>query len=201
MGNNSSSRTLKDIVNDLKLTVQGNSTNVQKSQDLITELDNEISNIQMSKRLLGRTTIIAIVIIAFGLWGLTLLYDRNEALNSKIESLEYRDSLFKTFMEPDSTSYITYRIKNGKPVTYRQLSHESDSLQNKYNDIVQLKEHYRIQLGLITRNYPILLKKEGDVYSVYAPKLDSALYLLPVYRDKIRFDKRTNSWIVTRENK
>nr|WP_302348226.1 winged helix-turn-helix domain-containing protein [uncultured Prevotella sp.] len=41
---------------------------------------------------------------------------------------------------------------------------EHDSLETKYQNIDSLKEHYRIELGLAIRNYPIHFTKENDVY-------------------------------------
>ena len=41
---------------------------------------------------------------------------------------------------------------------------EHDSLETKYQNIDSLKEHYRIELGLEVRNYPIHFTKENDVY-------------------------------------
>ena len=41
---------------------------------------------------------------------------------------------------------------------------EHDSLETKYQNIDSLKEHYRIELGLEIRNYPIHFTKENDVY-------------------------------------
>ena len=65
-------------------------------------------------------------------------------------------------------------------------------------NIENLKEHYRIQLGLVTRNYPISFQKRGNVYMIYAPQIDSALQLLPVYRDMIEYDAKSQVWSVSR---
>lgn len=57
--------------------------------------------------------LLLLIVLMFSVIGNYLLIDRNEALTSKIESLEYGDSLFKQFMEPDSASVFTYRVKGG----------------------------------------------------------------------------------------
>lgn len=172
----------------------------ERMYSIIRELE-EKENEDIKKQS-GRKNIVFFLfaLIVFSLVGNLLLLDRNEALSNKIETLEYRDSLFIQFMEPDSASIITYRVKNGKPVTYHQLEAEKDSLQSQYNDMESLKEHYRIELGLATRNYPISFAKEDNVYTIHAPKLDSALLLLPVYRDMIEFDKEDRTWTVIKIN-
>lgn len=114
------------------------------------------------KKQSGRKNVVFFLfaLIVFSLAGNLLLLDRNEALSNKIETLEYRDSLFVQFMEPDLASIITYRVKNGNPVTYHQLEAEKDSLQSLYNDMEGLKEHYRIKLGLATRITRFHLQKK-----------------------------------------
>ncbi|MDO5587856.1 MAG: hypothetical protein Q4G12_02890 [Bacteroidales bacterium] len=161
----------------------------------LSEEASKYDKMQNGRRILS---LLLLVVLLFSVIGNYLLIDRNEALTSKIESLEYGDSLFKQFMEPDSASTITYRVKGGKPVTYRQLMAEHDSLEVEYQNIESLKEHYRIELGLATRNYPIHFTKENNTYTIHAPQIDSALLLLPVYRDMIEYDKKSNTWSVER---
>ena len=185
--------------NRLKGIISSNSDDKEERMySVVRELE-EKENEDIKKQR-GRKNIVFFLfaLIVFSLAGNLLLLDRNEALSNKIEALEYRDSLFNQFMEPDSASIITYRVKNGKPVTYHQLEAEKDSLQSQNNDMESLKEHYRIELGLATRNYPISFTKEGNVYTIHAPELDSALLLLPVYRDMIEFDKKARTWTVTK---
>lgn len=131
------------------------------------------------------------VVLVFSILGNFLMLDRNDALNDKISALEYRDSLFMQIIDPDSTSTITYRVRNGKPISYRQIANERDSIERE-------KEYYKIGFELITKNYPITLSHNGNVYMIHAPQIDSALLLLPLYRDMIEYDKKSNSWITTR---
>lgn len=187
--------------NRLKRIISSDSDDKEESMySIVRELEEKEN--EGIKKQSGRKNIVFLLfaLIVFSLAVNLLLFDRNEALSNKIETLEYRDSLFIQFMEPDSASIITYRVKNGNPVTYHQLEAEKDSLQSLYNDMEGLKEHYRIKLGLATRNYPISFTKEGNVYTIHAPKLDSALLLLPVYRDMIEFDKEARTWTVTKIN-
>ena len=178
------------------------SSNKEDKEAEISAIANKLSEeaskydkIQNGRRYLSSLLLVALL---FSVIGNCLLIDRNEALTSKIGSLEYGDSLFKQFMVPDSASVFTYRVKEGKPVTYHQLMAEHDSLEAKYQNIDSLKEHYRVELGLATRNYPIHFTKENDVYTIHAPQIDSALLLLPVYRDMIEYDKKSNTWSVER---
>jgi hypothetical protein len=192
-------QTIKAIVselkNELRVTDLAKNDRVQETMD---KLEQKIEIHEKTKRGLANLWLLLLIILAVLITGNILLLDRNDALESKLELLEYRDSLFKKFMEPDSNSFITYRMINGKPVTYHQLEKEKDSLEEKSSNIEKLKEHYRIQLGLVTRNYPISFQKKGNVYMIYAPQIDSALQLLPIYRDMIKYDAKAQVWTISR---
>ena len=192
-------QTIKAIVSELKdelrVTDLAKNDRVQETMD---KLEQKIEIHEKTKRGLANLWLLLLIIFAVLITGNILLLDRNDALESKLELLEYRDSLFKKFMESDSNSFITYRTINGKPVTYHQLEKEKDSLEEKSSNIENLKEHYRIQLGLVTRNYPISFQKKGNVYMISAPQIDSALQLLPVYRDMIKYDAKDQVWTISR---
>lgn len=192
-------QTIKAIVSELRENL--NATDLAKNdkvQKTLDKLERRIEIHEKAKDRLSNLWLIILIIFAVSITGNILLFDRNDALESKMELQEYKDSLFEKLMEPDSNSFVTYRTINGKPVTYHQLEKEKDSLEKTNSNIENLKEHYRIQLGLVTRNYPISFQKRGNVYMIYAPQIDSALQLLPVYRDMIEYDAKSQVWSVSR---
>lgn len=192
-------QTIKAIVSELRENL--NATDLAKNdkvQKTLDKLERKIEIHEKAKDRLSNLWLIILIIFAVSVTGNVLLFDRNDALESKMELQEYKDSLFEKLMEPDSNSFVTYRTINGKPVTYHQLEKEKDSLEKTNSNIENLKEHYRIQLGLVTRNYPISFQKRGNVYMIYAPQIDSALQLLPVYRDMIEYDAKSQVWSVSR---
>lgn len=190
--------TLDAIVSELKETIYSLNIEDVRMNDVLSKFDNKVAINKKASKGLGFIFAFLMISLVSALIGVCLLLDRTDALESKISTLEYRDSLFTKFMEPDSASIITYRVKNGEPVTYHQLEKEKDSLEQKYYDLESLKEHYRIQLSLVTRNYPITFKNNGNEYSIQALKIDSALQLLEVYRDMIEYNPQRREWIVTR---
>ena len=109
------------------------------------------------------------------------------SLDATNANLKYSDSLFNIFMEPDSNYTFSYRSRNGKPVSYKQLSAQLDSLS-------KLNARYRVQLELVLKNYPIELKQNGNKYTISSPKIDSALILLPYYRDLLKYVKDEHKW-------
>lgn len=134
-----------------------------------------------------------------------LQVDRTSALKSRIDFMESRDSLMKSrdsllskILGADSLSFVTYKIKNGVPVSYKQLLSENDSLLKKYYSTKNDGNRYKEQIELVLQNYPLSIKEEGNIMYVYAPKIDSALMLLPIYRDRISYNEKERAWLIVR---
>ena len=66
---------------------------------------------------------------------------------------------------------------------------EHDSLETKYQNIDSLKEHYRIELGLAIRNYPIHFTKENDVYYGEDVVKDNP-HVIKVANDVVKMSKK-----------
>lgn len=199
-------RSIDEIVSDLKSSVQESGLDKTEAiSSLISELDGYVSFRVTARRVLSRFIGVALSMLLMAVLGLFLMIDRNDALKYKIDVLESReaflhsrDSLYDILLGIDSTRTITYQVRDSIPLSYPQLVKERDSLQSKYYNLYNEREQYRIKLEMITRNYPIKIKEEGNYYVLHAEKIDSAMMLLNLYRDRIRFDSDKNIWIVER---
>ncbi len=199
-------RSIDEIVSDLKSSIQESGLDKTKPiSSLISELDSYVSNRVTARRKLLRFIDVTLVLLLMAVSGLFLMIDRNDALKNKIDVLESRDaflhsrdSLYDILLGIDSTRTITYQVRDSIPLSYPQLVKERDSLQSRYYSLFNEREQYRIKLEMITRNYPITIKEEGNYYVLHAEKVDSAMMLLNLYRDRIRFDPDKNTWIVER---
>lgn len=127
-----------------------------------------------------------------------LLMDRNSVLESKInyvelqlKYMEYRDSTFVDLMGLETDSMIVFRTRDGIPITYKQLSEENDS-------ITQERDSIATCLKVILRNYPIKIKTSNNYFWAVSPQIDSALMLLPVFRDKIKYNEKEKVWSIRR---
>lgn len=127
-----------------------------------------------------------------------LLMDRNSVLESKInyvesqlKYMEYRDSTFVDLMGLETDSIIVFRTRNGIPLTYKQLSEENDS-------IAQERDSIATCLRVILKNYPIKIKTSDNYFWAVSPQIDSALMLLPVFRNKIKYDEKKRVWSIKR---
>ena len=215
---------------------------------------------QMMKVLRPIILVMFVLMVLFGaLFGDYAFYSMQleksiEDKNNIIRRYQYQDSIYSVLLDMnDSTRYISYRIRNGKPVTYHQLEHQYDSLQTRYYDLLyenaekqdvlellqqlypyelkskdgtltvygpnykeQLREIsaredslkrlctqcqyenrvYKAKLDLITNRYPIMVKQDSNSVSVSSPRIDSALMLLPYYRDKLTYDAESKAWSI-----
>lgn len=177
-------RSLNEIFEEIKTNISHESSANMKS--LIDEMDVELAKARKKSLYYKNIVSLIIVLLFLSVASMLFLIDRNTALDSRVQTLEYRDSLFSKVLKSDTKSIVTYRIKNGKPITYNQLANENDSI--------------RIRLNMVTSHYPISFIQKGSQYSIHAPQVDSAMMLLPVYRDMLKYDKKSNSWIVTRNH-
>lgn len=255
-------KSLKEINNALQENAQTFPDEYQQLlQSHIEDLNALVAEQEQVQRGLRTLFAIILVIISFlcALWGFyvhysTQLKETIDAKSEVIKRYQYQDSIYSRLLEQTDTSrYISYRIYNGKPVTYQQLSSKYDSLQIKYNaleienadnkdvlelvhrlypyevietngkinvsgpdykeqlrkvklekdSVVQLyidvKDKYEIaklKYELICKYYPITVGQDGNRYYVEAPKIDSALLLLPYYRDKLSYDPVNKNWSI-----
>lgn len=190
---------LEDIVSELKETLK--TIDQVQTNDLIngsiTKLEDKIKKIRKIEKVDTIFECVLFFIIAILMAFSYLVDDRNSALTEKIENLEYRDSLFYRFMEPDSISHMfTYRIKDGEPLTYKALMHENDSIEKLNNSIKNKETEYRIKLELVQRVYPIRITEKGNYYRVHSEEIDSALILLKYFRNRITYNSEKKVWII-----
>lgn len=197
MAKKNQTESLESLVSQLKEGVAATECN-DKLNELVEKFEQKVVSQKKAEKGLNNLLILVLLVVCSLAVGLYLTMDRNDVLEQKVANMEWRDSLFNQIMQPDSNSTIVYKVRNGAPVTYNQLASESDSLLQLSHNVEYAKETYRIKLGLATRNYPITFTEENGAISIHASKIDSALLLLPVYRDKIGYDSKRKVWCVSR---
>ena len=151
MANKKETESFESLVSQLKDSIAANANEVQM-RELVSKFEQKIAIQKKTNKMVNTMQNLLIFIFVSLCVGLYLVLDRNDALEQKITIMEYRDSLFNQIMQPDSNSTIVYKVRNGIPVTYKQLANESDSLLQLTHDIERAKETYRIKFGLVTRN-------------------------------------------------
>ena len=189
-------KTIDNIIQDLKSISTTDNPNKES-------LDSSIENLKVfsqdcKKEFKERKFLyIAVWLLLLGIIIVfNLLMDRNSVLESKInyvesqlKYMEYRDSTFVDLMGLETDSIIVFKTRNGIPITYKQLSEENDS-------ITQERDSIATCLKVILRNYPIKIKTSNSYFWAISPQIDSALMLLPVFRDKIKYNEKEKVWSI-----
>lgn len=191
-------KTIDNIIQDLKSTSTTDNLDKESLDSLIEDLkvfSQDCKKESKERKFLYITVwlLLSGIIIVFN-----LLMDRNSVLETKInyvesqlKYMEYRDSTFVDLMGLETDSIIVFRTRNGIPITYKQLSEENDS-------ITQERDSIATCLKVILRNYPIKIKTSNSYFWAISPQIDSALMLLPVFRDKIKYNEKEKVWSIRR---
>lgn len=99
------------------------------------------------------------------------------------------------------------RIKyNSMAKDYTKLVGKYNQLVGEYNEVVEhmaYNDALKAALDLMYKNYGLKcnIKKDSSMYIISLPefsKVDSALILLPYFRENLHFDDKSGKWIITR---
>ncbi|HEU0226616.1 MAG TPA: hypothetical protein VFQ86_02675 [Arachidicoccus soli] len=202
-GNESLSEALISIENKLEILKKDCPVS---DIEIISEMEGKI--ILAKKALNGLKVILLyfliILLISIGIAVGFAIYSNNlEKSNTQIQTTIQKVYEEKSKIDPvidtilgikyDSLGNAKYywRIKNGKIVTYEDLVSQRDSFDIYKGMIEHVKDNYPLSIG-----YKIKYVDKGYmiVYEVNSPIIDSALMLLPFYRDKI--SKKDYKWYV-----
>lgn len=194
MEKNSNNQSLEDLFDVLKEKVE-NTNEKENLGDILDGMNSKIKEINKIRYISKKIALVLLLSLTASLISNFLMFDRTGKLESEMGDRLWKDSLFNAIMQSDNK--IRYLTINGTVVTYNQLANENDSLIKVHYDEKSHNSKLQLQLDLIKRNYPIEIKREGDVYTVVSPQIDSALILLPYYRDKLKYNHKDKSWSIT----
>lgn len=179
-----------------KLITKDESFDSSQAYSLLIEIEKQVKINTKERKGLNNLLLICVAIITLISSYAFYLKDKNSIQVYKIESLERIDSIYNTFMQPREGS-ISYRVDgDGKPISYRDLMAETDSMRNKIYKIERKLYDCEFELNFIKEIYPITVIHKGNTYTIKSEQIDSALMLLQVYRDSLYFDKKNNSWVI-----
>ena len=93
----------------------------------------------------------------------------------------------------------TYFDKDGKEITVPGLLDDNLKLMNKISDLEYKIDLYKMKLQDIEIQYGIKVVDDRNLFHIEAKKVDSALILLPVFRDKMTYDSIKSRWTISIE--
>lgn len=119
-----------------------------------------------------------------------------------VERIIDRYGMGETIITPEEM-----RIKyNSMAKDYTKLVSKYNQLVGEYNEVVEhmaYNDALKAALDLMYKNYGLKcnIKKDSSMYIISLPefsKVDSALILLPYFRENLHFDDKSGRWIITR---
>ena len=187
-------RTYNDIKEELE-QLETAGIDVSRYQKRANELMEEFKSITEKARREARivamiSCIFCVLIVAFAaivnLSNLSLKKDVSDK-NAIIENYEQMVRTLGIDTDRNSKQHKT----NGSP--------DSNELINENYQLLRKISVLENKMKLIKHEYGIKVIDDGKTYYLQANKVDSALMLLDVYRDKIHYDAKKKEWIVVRE--
>jgi len=144
------------------------------------------------------------------------LHEKKQALEHEVSNLENKVSdlqwehsmlnkLISVEINPkDKSKSVSYLSREGKALTYGDLidMHKSQDAENnefitKINSLRSDSLVFEQKIRMVKEKYGIeTVEKDGYLF-VKGLEVDSALMLLPYYRDKIKYNTEKQSWTIT----
>ena len=204
------------IKNSLQLlSIENSGKNKEILDESIEKFDEIIKFFKGIKKVI-LVLLILVLVFVFSLITSIIYNNQAKTLNSEIDDIR-TDTIANQILEvrkvmlPDSTYSTTYdyRTRNNKVISYNQLLKEIDSLKLKNiskdlkinsleddvsasnNKIELAEEQYGIRFW---NSYQIEKKNKIEYINIESKKIDSALILLSVYRNKLFYNKESKKW-------
>ena len=185
------SNTSTEILDKLQtqLSEKGNSS---KELTLVHNLRKELSSERKGSLILLLLVLLVSIVI-----NLTTLLSTPSSEEFDINQyyLERADSILQKITGRSiNEGFYFYRDSNDNILTYEQLYSTQDSLQTRIFELENSLYMLQLESDMIKRQYPVRVIHKNNKYWVEAPQIDSAMMLLPVYREKLEYNQKENVW-------
>lgn len=189
-------RTFEQVVNDIKNALSQSNLNESELRDKVSEhtveLEDMLKKEKAESKFLGFILMLLtlfLVVFAF------ITYLDNEDLRDTVTEKKVIISKYENITRKDTMT--TYSEKNGSELTVEKLLSENLELLKKVSDYEYKIYKYETYLDLIKRQYGITIIDENHSIRTKGEKVDSAMLLLAVYKDKLKYDSIKKHWYVT----
>lgn len=187
---------LTSLINQLKdLSLRDSSDRLPgdyaKMTEVYEKIDSQLTSLKKQDKM-SVLIIIALLLISICFAFMSSLTDdENRELKADIQKKQYiikhlqkSDSLFHYYMNVDSSGTYSYRIKNGSPLTYKEIVSELDNIRDKhYKTANRLEDSLWVKnavLDLIHKripfSYKVIRTKDNHMQVTIDPSvIDSAM--------------------------
>lgn len=199
---------LESLINHLKAIYLKDSSDrlpndYDEMADVLARIDSQLTSHKKQDRMSSFIVIaLALISICMTLMS-SLTDDENRDLKADIQTkqniirhLQKTDSLFHYYMNVDSSGTYSYRIKNGEPLTYKEIVSELDRVREKhYKTTNRLEDSLWIKnavLDLIHKRIPFSYKvsktKDNHLQVTIDPSvIDSAMIFYDYGKENLEY--------------
>jgi len=171
---------------------------------LLTRLNNLQESIEENKKISKGSNITIIVLTLL----IPLLFyfaiDSQRTTKNVLKTASIQDSLLiemSKLLDSSDSSHSTTMNQYGRLVgEYGNVVDDYVKQRDDYYNQLNSIELYKDKLHLIDSIYNIRFRKVNKTDYLEGTKVDSALRLLPYYRNKLNYDKNKKRWVITIEN-
>lgn len=193
-------RKLSDIIEDLRAAANDDSLD---SIILHKEVDmraSELEAILAKEKSDGKfAVIVSILFMLFSVAFAVITYMNNDDLREDVTQKKEIITKYEKAVSRDTIH--TYIDEDGKEITVPSLLDDNLKLMNKIHDLEFRLDLYEMKLRSIETQYGIKVVNDKNLYHLEGKKVDSALLLLPVFRDKMSYDSIKRQWTISVDTK
>lgn len=191
-------RRIRDIITDMRAAANDDGkdfdTLAQKTNERAAELEAILAKEKADDKFAFIMVMLALLFVgAFAI----ITYMSNDDLREDVMQKKEIITKYEESVKYDTVH--TYIDKDGKEITVPSLLDDNLKLMNKISDLEYDIDLYKIKLQDIERHYGIKVVGDKSFFHLEAKKVDSAMILLPVFRDKMAFDSTKNRWKISIE--
>ncbi len=191
-----STRKISDIIADMRAAAADDgrdfATLAEKTNERAAELDAILAKEKADLKFSFISVLLSMLFV-IGFAYITNMY--NDDLREDVSQKKEIITKYEQAVRHDTIH--TYYDESGKEITVPSLLDDNLKLMNKIHDLEFKLDQYEMKLQSIEAQYGIKVVNDKNLYHLEGRKVDSALLLLPVFRDKVTYDSIKKQWTIS----
>ena len=188
-------RTFEQVVNDIKDALSQSNLTESELRIKVSEHTKELEDMLQKEKTENRFFAFVFLFISLFVAVFAIItYWNNEDLRDTVT--ENKDIITKYESITRKDTIHAYYDKEGRKLTVDNLLNENLKLLRNISDYEYKIYKYETYLDIIKHQYGITIIDENHSIRAKGEKVDSAVMLLSVYRDKLKFDPIKKHWYV-----
>lgn len=189
-------RRISEIIEDLRTAAKDANLDISNLQKNTEERASELEAILAKEKSDTKfMAVIGFLAILFSAAAAIITSMSNDDLREDVTQKKEIITKYEESVRHDTV--YKYRDQNGNEITVPILLDDNLKLMNKIHDLEFKLDQYEMKLQSIEAQYGIKVVNDKNLYHLEGRKVDSALLLLPVFRDKMTYDSIKKQWTIS----